>query len=749
MMHPENFPPPARPPFIASVRQSVMAVMASTARRLVLVAVAVLTLGLMHVLQPVSAHAATPPQPAISAFSPPASAPSTSAPPAPAAAQQPRNGYADQLQPRRKTPPMLVNQPYAPIRRSDDQADVPEIEMFVGESRVFPTPGVARIAVGNGQVMTAAALDGRETILFANAVGTSSLFVWSEDGRYQRLKINIVPGDTSRYAREIAAFLAAIPGARASVIGDKVIVEGDGLSDFELLKIDELAKRYPQIVNFTNRLGWEKMILLDVKIAEFPVNELREQGIKWTPTGGGAIAGIWSPLRRGHDGPYQVNIQTSGQGNSAPISMKPGVDGAVSGGVAMPAALNILSGLSLGLNAQLNLLAQNGRASILAEPQLSARNGAKASFLAGGEYPYTVSTINGPTVMFKSYGVKLEIQPRVDSRGTVRAHIDSEASSIDASISTQAGPGLRTRKVSTEFNVASGETIVLSGLLSRETSTDIDKVPLLGDLPVLGALFRSTRFQNKETELVVFVTPTVVDSHTPELAERARRVGEKLSGTMDAPPYLSQPLQPGRDAGSFTPAPAPATPAASMPADGPVSAGGSLLMVTSPQAVLRASPVADSPVLLSLGRGAAVRMGTQPATDGDRSRWRQVMVGEVRGWIAADAVEPVSRVGAGVLRAPPEPAAEHAGPLLGPVSTPLPQAAAAESRLAPRRLRVIAERLALRVTPDINAPMLRQLRAGAVVEALPQAPRGLWTAVQAGEERGWVASQWLLPVEQP
>ena len=107
---------------------------------------------------------------------------------------------------------------------------------------------------------------------------------------------------------------AAIPGARASVIGDKVIVEGDGLSDFELLKIDELSRRYPQIVNFSNRQGWEKMILLDVKIAEFPVSELREHGIKWTPAGGGAIGGIWAPFRRGSDGPYQVNIPTSGSG---------------------------------------------------------------------------------------------------------------------------------------------------------------------------------------------------------------------------------------------------------------------------------------------------------------------------------------------------------------------------------------------------------------------------------------------------
>ena len=649
---------------------------------------------------------------------------------------------------------MLVNQPYAPIRRTDDQADIPEIEMFVGESRVFPTPGVARIAVGNGQVMTAAALDGRETILFANGVGTSSLFIWNEDGRYQRLKISIVPGDTSRHAREIAAFLAAIPGARASVIGDKVIVEGDGLSDFELLKIDELSRRYPQIVNFTNRLGWEKMILLDVKIAEFPVSELREQGIKWTPAGGGAIAGIWSPLRRGRDGPYQVNIQTSGQGNAAPATMQQGADGAASGGAALPSALGILSGINLGLNAQLNLLAQNGRASILAEPQLSARNGAKASFLAGGEYPYTVSTVNGQTVLFKPYGVKLEIQPRVDSRGTVRAQIDSEASSIDASVSTPAGPGLRTRKVSTEFNVASGETIVLSGLLSRETSNDVDKVPVLGDLPVLGALFRSTRYQNKETELVVFVTPTVVDSHTPELAERVRRTGEKLAQNMDAPPYLSQPLQAGRNAGSFTTAtvPPPAAIAAPSPESG--SAGGSLLVVTRPEAMLRAGPSAGAAVLLALGRGAAVRLAAQAATDGDgdsdrdRNRWRQVLVGETRGWLEAGAVQPVSRA-AGMLRDVSGPEADNAGPLLGPVSTPMPPPAAMAGQTAQRKLRVTADRLALRVTPDINAPVLRQLRAGTLVDALPQPQRGHWTAIQAGELRGWVASQWLLPADRP
>lgn len=695
-----------------------------------------------------AAHAASLPA---ASSSRPASLPTAATPGAPAAGPAgrepaPAPGYAEQLRARRKPSPVLVNQPYAPIRKTDDQADIPEIEMFVGESRVFPTPGVARIAVGNGQLLTAAALDGRETILFANGVGTSSLFVWNEDGRYQRLKVNIVPGDTSRYAREIAAFLAAIPNSRASVIGDKVIVEGDGLSDFDLLKIDELGKRYPQIVNFTNRLGWEKMVLLDVKIAEFPINELREHGIKWTPAGGGAIGAIWSPLRRGNDGPYQINIQTSGQGNAAPITVPQGADNASAGGsVPLPVGLHILTGLNVGLNAQLNLLAQNGRASILAEPQLSARNGAKASFLAGGEYPYTVSTINGPTVLFKPYGIKLDILPRVDTHGLVRAVIDSEVSSIDAAISTPAGPGLRTRKTSTEFNVNSGETIVLSGLLSRETSTDVDKVPVLGDLPVLGALFRSRRFQNKETELVVFVTPTVVDSNTPELAERVRRTGEKLGATMAPPPYLSQPLQPGRDAGSFAPA-APLAVDKPLPDAAFDPPGGSLLVVTSPDALLHLRPDPASAVLMTLGRGAAVRMGARQPPEVDSGRWRHVLVGELNGWIAADAVRPVMRAAAVPQRDTQDNGMDAAGPPLAPITAPVPSASLAG--ISTRRMRVTADRLALRVTPDINAPMLRQLRAGTVVEALPQPPRGHWTAVRAGEQRGWVASQWLAPDQQ-
>ncbi|MBK4733734.1 pilus assembly protein N-terminal domain-containing protein [Noviherbaspirillum pedocola] len=659
-------------------------------------------------------------------------------PVATAAASSPRNVFADSL--KRARHPAAAQAPYAPIRVDDDSAQLPEIEMFVGESRVFPTPGVSRIAVGNGRIMTAAALDGRETLIFANEVGTSSLFVWNEDGRYQRIKINIVPGDTSRHAREIAAFLSAMPRARASVIGDKVIVEGDGLSDVELDKIDELGKRYPQIVNFTNRLGWERMVLLDVKIAEFPLSALSEVGVRWTPAGGGALGAIWAPLRYGSDGPYQINVQNSGGGNAAPIT-SPQSGGGGQGGVPLPSGLNILSGVNLGLNAQLNLLAQNGRAAILAEPQLSARNGAKASFLAGGEYPYTVSTINGPTVLFKPYGVKLEIQPRVDSAGVIRAKIDSEVSSIDAAISTPAGPGLRTRKTSTEFNVKSGETIVLGGLLSRETSTDIDKVPLLGDLPVLGPLFRSKRFQNKETELVVFVTPTVVDSQTPELAERITSTKRRLEQTMGPPPYLSDALQPGQDPGSFRPARSEAEgPHADAATSATSDAGGSLLVTRRAHTLLRAEPARDAAILLSLSRGARLRLGESDAPDG---RWRHVVAGEIAGWVEAEAVAPASEADAATWARGRDATAEQRGAALAPITA---QAAPTQA-MPPREMRVTLDRLALRVAPDINAAVLRKLQAGTIVRLLPQAQRGYWSAVEIDGRRGWVATQWLAPQE--
>jgi pilus assembly protein CpaC len=398
-----------------------------------------------------------------------------------------------------------------------------DILMAVGESRVLPAPDLARIAVGANAILTASALDGREVLLFGHSAGLTNLQLWNRQGQRQTWRVLVQPGAAEQLGLEIQAFLSRIPGVSASRVGDKVIVEGESLRDRDLERIELLASRYPQILNLTNRLGQEQMVMVDVKVVEFPTYTLRELGLQWQTQGGVAIGGIWSPLRRGAGNGYQV-LPPGGSQNPAPITAANGS----TLGLGQPAGLQVLSMLNLGLSATLNALAQQGQTTILAEPQLSARNGAKASFLAGGELPYTVSTVNGPTVQFKPYGVRLEVLPRVDRQGQIRATIETEVSNIDGSVSSSAGPALLTRKTSTEFNVQSGETIVLSGLVQRETLKQTDAVPGLGELPIIGALFRSRRFQNRETELVVFVTPTLMPAPASAPDPRIERSLQRL-----------------------------------------------------------------------------------------------------------------------------------------------------------------------------------------------------------------------------
>jgi pilus assembly protein CpaC len=301
-----------------------------------------------------------------------------------------------------------------------------QFEMFVGESRVFAAPGVARIAVGSGQVITANALDGKDIIVFANGAGSTMLYVWTTDGRYQRIKVSVMANDVTRYAREVSSFLSTIPRAKATVVGDKVIVEGDDLSDADRDKVAELAKRYPQIVNFTNPIGWEQTVMMDVKVVEFPRTQLRELGLKWSAAGGAAVGGIWRPVVRGDTTGLSI-APPAGNGGAPPVTSSSTF------GLVYPSSPIVTSAVNLGLNAQLQALEQKGAATILAEPQLSTRSGYKATFHAGGEIPYSVASANGVTVQFKPYGIRLDIEPRVARSGAIRAVIDSEVSSIDSS----------------------------------------------------------------------------------------------------------------------------------------------------------------------------------------------------------------------------------------------------------------------------------------------------------------------------
>ena len=164
------------------------------------------------------------------------------------------------------------------------------------------------------------------------------------------------------------------------------------------------------------------------------------------------------------------------------------------------------------LGAQLTALEKEGKAKLLAAPALLTVSGQPASFLAGGEIPLVLDFGDQQAVEWVEYGVKLNILPLVEGE-QVRIHIQPEVSSIDWNTSDRLqsrNPALNTRRTDTTVNLEHGSTVVISGLIQRQESTEIKKIPILGDLPILGTLFRSREYQDKQTELVIFVTPWII-----------------------------------------------------------------------------------------------------------------------------------------------------------------------------------------------------------------------------------------------
>lgn len=159
------------------------------------------------------------------------------------------------------------------------------------------------------------------------------------------------------------------------------------------------------------------------------------------------------------------------------------------------------------------MLVNNGDARMLAEPTLTCIDGGQADFLVGGEVPIPVQNQDGAlNVIFKEFGIILNVEPRTNDTGLIRTKVNVEVSSVDKGIEVLGIPGFATRKTNTEMNVQSGETMVISGLFSSEDAKTVVKVPGLGQIPVLGELFKSRQFRRGETELVVLVTPQIIRS---------------------------------------------------------------------------------------------------------------------------------------------------------------------------------------------------------------------------------------------
>jgi len=295
-------------------------------------------------------------------------------------------------------------------------------------------------------------------------------------------------------------------------VGGRTIIEGE-LEKRSRPMLDAILKVYPNIVDLTiaPEVSLGKMIYMNVQITEFNKRDLENLGISWDTTIKGPSAAYASEVNRGR----QISVLGS-TGTPASIAPLTATDAIRSFGY---------FGIVSEITSRLNYLVTDGAAVILAEPRLSARSGGEAEFLAGGEVPIpTTNTTGQSNVEFKEFGIILNIKPVADDAGNIIAKVETEVSTVDNALAVNGIPGFRTRKTSADISLRDGETLVISGLVNTETSRSVSKVKWLGDLPVLGPLFRSTNFENNKSELVIFVTPHVADANSKinrdELARR-------------------------------------------------------------------------------------------------------------------------------------------------------------------------------------------------------------------------------------
>ncbi|WP_269532035.1 type II and III secretion system protein family protein [Chitinimonas sp. BJYL2] len=392
---------------------------------------------------------------------------------------------------------------------------ISEINMFVGELRTVPAGRLDRVAIGNGGIISTRALESGELLLLAEKPGDTSMMLWSAKGPRRQYIVRVSQHDTQSAIDAVNAMLRGMPGVRMTRVGGNVVLSGVA-SKVDIDRITMVAKLYPQIVSLVSAedVSMKKMIYMKVQVIEMKRSLLENLGVQWPGSINGPALGLLgnfgSENRTGIQAPITgtLPVQTGNRG------------------------LRTYLGISTLVSTTINIAKNNGDAYVLAEPELSTRSGGEAKFLAGGQFPIRVAGALGSTsIEYKDYGIKLNIKPIADDTGNISASVETEISSIDSSVSVDGAPGLLTRKASTDINVKSGQTIAFSGLINNEMSKDITRVPGLGSLPILGHLFKSDNFRNSRTDLVILVTPTVVDPNSTlnrERLERSDNLRERL-----------------------------------------------------------------------------------------------------------------------------------------------------------------------------------------------------------------------------
>jgi pilus assembly protein CpaC len=266
----------------------------------------------------------------------------------------------------------------------------------------------------------------------------------------------------------------------------------------------------PEQVIVPQQLEAKPTILIKAKLIEVKRSALRDIGIDWADVAAGPIFGTLDEFVTNE----HFRLFPEGVAGFDRLPLNLGTN-------------NHYFAMTTIVDSMINLLVNNGDARLLAEPTLTCISGGQADFLVGGEVPIPVQNQDGAlNVIFKQFGIILKVEPQANDAGLIRTKVGVEVSSVDKAIQVLGIPGFATRKTNTEMNVQSGETMVVAGLFSAEDAKTVVKVPGLGQIPILGELFKSRQFRRGESELVVLVTPLIIRSNGDEVQGAARQYDE-------------------------------------------------------------------------------------------------------------------------------------------------------------------------------------------------------------------------------
>jgi pilus assembly protein CpaC len=384
-----------------------------------------------------------------------------------------------------------------------------DLTLEMGQNRLLVlSEPIARVSVADPKVADMKVITPTQLLLTARGVGSTDLTLWNK--KDEPLVLALLVSRNLDALRKQLKDLFPTEKIVVSAAGDLVVLSGEATDVRVPERAAEVAQLHAEKVANLMRVSGNQQVQLEVKFAEVARNGIRSMGFNFfhRDAGGQFIGGMASPST--NPGAF---LGLPGTGASGLPGIFPA---ATNGGFSL-----FFSGLpNFPFSAMLSLLESNGLAKLLAEPTLVAMSGQEAKFLAGGEFPIPVSTGLGAVgVQWKKFGIILNFTPTVVSEGFLHLKLMTEVSDVDASRSVTVGgfviPGLTSRQSETTVRLSDGQSFAIAGLLSDRMRQQVDKIPILGDVPILGALFRSVNYRRDESELLVVITARLTKPVAP------------------------------------------------------------------------------------------------------------------------------------------------------------------------------------------------------------------------------------------